>query len=126
MEAIVLDTDTVSRKEFEELRDSIRDLRRLFITGNGGSSNPAPATPTADAAQLLAIEDLTDKVAALNRQLAGLPAMLADEIEDRYIAVEEDEGGPSPKATSKAKTKTSADEDKLDEEPKRRGFFPDS
>jgi hypothetical protein len=74
---------------------------------------------------LLAIED-SDKVATLNREIANLPATLCDELEDRFLIDEGDEGGPSGKASGKTKAKKSSEnEDALEEEqPRRRGYFP--
>jgi hypothetical protein len=133
-EVIVPESETVTREELEEVRDSLRDLRLLIISGGNGSAAAPAATVSsgpADAVQLLALEDLTDKITTLGRQIAKLPADLGDELEDRFLVEQYDDEQPakgSSKPNSKTKTpKNSASDAELEEaQPRRRTYFPDA
>jgi hypothetical protein len=116
--------DTVSREELDELRETVRDLRRLVIAGNATAPAPAVAS-VGDTAQALAIADLNDAVAELSRQVAKLPSAICGELAETFVVEEPEPEGDAGKAKSKRKaTKdATADVDEEDELPRRRGYF---
>jgi hypothetical protein len=127
--AIMGNNEADIREEIEELRDAIRDLRRLVIAG--GNAAPAPAA-VGDTAQALAIADLNEAVAELNRQVGKLPSRICEELSETFVVEPEeeetDEGKGKKKASQKqasqkpsASDKSEAEEE--DEPPRRRGYF---